>query len=258
MLSDAHTRWLAALTLLAAAAVIVVWLVRSYRRSYYHSLAQAGLYAYNLLMTRYLWRAEVRGTLDVPLGQAALIISNHRGPIDPSFIGLATLRPVHWMVAAEYFSVPVFGWALRTLEAIPTRRGGVDIAATKQALRYLKSGELVGVFPEGRINTTREVLLPVRPGVALVALHARVPVIPCYLSGTPYDGTTAGFLFMPARGRVWIGQPIDLTPHFDREDKDALEEVTRLLLRRIAHLAGQPHYEPQLAGRNWKTADNGA
>lgn len=252
MMSDAHARWLAALTLLATVAALFVWLVRGYRRSHYHGLAQAGLYVYNLLMTRYLWRAEVRGTLDVPPGQAALIVSNHRGPIDPSFIALATLRPVHWMVAAEYFSMPVFGWALRTLEAIPTRRGGVDIASTKQALRYLKSGELVGVFPEGRINTTRDVLLPVRPGVALVALHARVPVIPCYLHGTPYDGTTAGFLFLPARGRVWIGRPIDLTAYYDREDKEVLEEVTRLLLREIARLAGRADYEPQLAGRIWK------
>lgn len=252
MLTDAHARWLAALTLLAVGGALVAWLVRSYRRSHYHGLSQAGLYAYNVLMTRYLWRAEVRGTLDVPPGQAALIISNHRGPIDPSFIGLATLRPVHWMVAAEFFSVPVFGWALRTLEAIPVRRGGVDIAATKQALRYLKSGELVGVFPEGRINTTRDLLLPVRPGIALVALHARAPVIPCYLFGTPYDGTTAGFLFMPARGRVRIGRPLDLSAYYDRDDKEVLEEVTRLLLREIALLAGHEDYEPQLAGRQWK------
>ena len=53
------------------------------------------------------------------------------------------------------------------------------------AIRLCQAGELVGLFPEGRINGGVNPLLPGRPGVALIALNARVPVVPCYIKGIP-------------------------------------------------------------------------
>jgi 1-acyl-sn-glycerol-3-phosphate acyltransferase len=120
-------------------------------------------------------------------------------------------------------------------------------------MRYARQGDLVGMFPEGRVNTTNRLLLPGRPGAALVALKARVPVIPCYISGSPNDGTTLGFLFMPARTRLIVGQPIDISEYYDHDsDRGVLEQLTLRFMREIARLAGAPNYEPQLAGKRWK------
>lgn len=253
MLSPDATRLLASLVLAGLVAALPTALLAWYRRSPY-TPAQLPLYLLNLFMTRVLWRAEVRGQVDLAGG--AVIVCNHRGPIDPAFIALACPKPVHWMVAKEYFSWPVFGRALRALEAIPVSRGGIDTAATKVAVRYAQRGELVGMFPEGRINTTRCLLLPGRPGAALVALKARVPVVPCYISGPPNDGTSWGFLFMTARTRLVVGRPIDISPWYDHNgDKGVQEELTRLFLREIARLAGVDEYQPELAGRRWKPGD---
>ena len=112
------------------------------------------------------------------------------------------------------------------------------------------------MFPEGRINTTDGILLPGRPGAALIALKARVPVIPCYIDGSPYDGTPYGALLMPANVRLRIGRPIDLSPYYDRGgDREVQEDLTRRFLKEIARLAGNPDFEPRLAGRFYKPVE---
>ena len=157
------------------------------------------------------------------------------------------------MVAKEYFDIPVVGWFLRITETIPASRGGVDTPATKIAIRYASEGGLVGMLPEGRINMTSQLMLSGRPGAVLVALRARVPIIPCFIHGAPYDGTYWGCLFMPANFRLVIGQPIDLSPYFDRgRDPELLKKIMRDVMKEMARLAGRPDFEPQIAGRRWK------
>jgi 1-acyl-sn-glycerol-3-phosphate acyltransferase len=252
MLSTLGTDVLAA----CVVAAIVLWSVVSVavvlHRSPFTAL-QSLLYGYNLILARVLWRARINRYLPIPAGEGAVIVCNHRSPIDPSFIALTTLRVVHWMVAKEYCVHPVLAWFFRACGGIPVSRGGIDTSATKTAIRCAESGGLVGLFPEGRINTTDRVLLPGRPGAALIALKARVRVVPCYVSGSPYDGTMWGHLLMPAKVRLEVGRPIDISSFYGREsEREVLERLTRVFLAEIARLAGQPDYQPELAGRFYK------
>jgi 1-acyl-sn-glycerol-3-phosphate acyltransferase len=236
-----------ALLALAVIAFLVYWLRSNY------TFIQAILYLVNHVYTRVMWRARVSGRLPVAPGRGAVIVANHRSPVDPLFIQIATDRVVHWMVAKEYVEHGIVGWGLRQLQVIPVTRAGIDTAATRAAIRLAREGELIGMLPEGRINNTDKLLLPGRPGAALVALYARVPVIPCYIEGAPYDGTTLGCLRMRARVRVKIGQPMDISEFYGRErEQGVAEELTRRFLRAIAQLAGVDDFEPELAGRRWK------
>ncbi len=256
MLSDSGTNLLAACVLASAGLLLVGWgAVRWHALGY--SAAQTPFFVWNLVMTRILWRAEIVGKLPIEPGQGAVIVCNHRSSIDPAFIALAAGRLVHWMIAKEYWSSPLLGWFFRTMEAIPVGRGGIDTAATKLAIRYAREGDWVGMFPEGRINTSGQLMLPGRPGVALVALKARVPVVPCFISGSPYNGTSMGCLLMTAKTRLVVGRPIDISEHFDREtSKEMLEELTRRFLVEIARLAGIENYHPRLAGPRWRPEDD--
>jgi 1-acyl-sn-glycerol-3-phosphate acyltransferase len=207
----------------------------------------------NLILTRLQWRARIDGPLSIAPDKGAIVICNHRSPIDPCFIELGTRRVIHWLIAKEYFSDWTLGWFLRMAESIPTNRAGMDTAATKMAIRYAQNGGLVGLFPEGRLNTTDKFMLSGRPGVALIALKARVPIIPCYVEGTPYDGTTLGAFLMHARVKVVVGQPIDVSEYRGREkERGVLEDLTRRLIKEIARLGGHPDFEPELAGRFYK------
>jgi 1-acyl-sn-glycerol-3-phosphate acyltransferase len=242
----------AALGLLGLA--LVVWLVLWIRRMPFTPL-QSVLFGLNYVFARVLWRGEVRGSLALPPGQGAVIVCNHRGSLDPSFLYLATTRVVHWMVAREYFENPFFGFFLRRVGAIPVGRGGIDTAATKMAIRCTQEGGLLGMFPEGRINSSDKLLLSARPGAAMIALRAQVPVVPCYLSGSPYTGAALSPLVTATKACLTIGQAIDLSPYYGREDdRQLLGELTKRFLREIAHLAGEDDFQPQLAGLHWKDA----
>jgi 1-acyl-sn-glycerol-3-phosphate acyltransferase len=253
MLSDQVTRILAYCVLAALGVALIAWIV-AYRRGTKYSWSQVPLYIYCTIMTRVQWRLTPSGRLPISDDQGAVIVCNHRSGIDPAFIAMSTSRPVHWMVAKEYCKHPALAWFFRTLASIPVNRGGVDIASTKLAIRYARGGDLVGLFPEGRINETDQFLLPGRPGAALIALKARVPVIPCYLRDTPHDGSMVGFLMMSAKAKLIVGKPIDLSDYYGREgEPGVLEELTRKFLQAIADLAGVRDYVPELAGKRWKT-----
>lgn len=202
--------------------------------------AQAVLWWFNYLVARVWWRVRVDGQLILPKDRGAVIVANHRSSIDPSFIEILVPRVVHWMVAREYCESKAFGWFLRICEVIPTNRGGIDTAATKQAIRLAAQGGLIGIFPEGRINTTNELLLPFRSGAIVVALNAGVPIIPCYIEGSPYRGTVWSPLVTPARVRLVVGPPWDLSEYYGRsDDRDVRQLLAGELARRIASLAGR-------------------
>jgi len=252
MLSPQTTEIFAVVGLTVLGLALAAYL-RSLRRRLPLTLTQSCWYGVNVLVAKLLWRARISGPLPVPPSHGAVIVCNHRSSIDPCFVELATTRPVHWMVAKEYCDHRSFGWFLRMAEVIPTNRGGIDTAATKAAIRCAQNGGIVGVFPEGRINTTGRVLLPGRPGAALIALKGRVPIVPCYVRGSPFSKNLLRPLIMPAKVELKIGRPIDVSEFYGREgEREVLEEITRRVLREMARLAGAPDFQPELAGRFYK------
>ena len=251
-----HPDVLACAVLLLLAAGLLTWAV-SYLRQPPFTPLEWSVYFASFLLARLLWRTSRDRMLPVEQGCGAVIVANHRSSVDPFFIQQAVgPRRVHWMVAREYISIPAFGWFLRMGQVIPTNRAGIDTAATKQAVRYLKNGGLVGMLPEGRINMSSEFLLPVRPGAIWIALRAGVPIVPCYIDGAPYDRLPHSPLWLPARVRVKIGMPINVAPQ-DGSVHDAADagELMLQCMREIARLSGREGYEPRLAGRRWKPTD---
>ena len=248
------TSFSAILLFFLIAAVPAVFAIRHLFRKPFTPL-QWILYFINLLLVRVLWRAELPERLPIPAGQGALIICNHRSSIDPCIIQAAAGdRLVHWMVAGLYGERTFIAWLLKQLEIIPVGRRGSDVSPTKTAIRRAARGELVGMLPEGAVNTTEQFMRPVRPGAVLVALKAHVPILPCYIEGVPYDDVPWKPVLMTARVRLKVGKLIDISDYFGREREDGvIDQLTLECVREIAKLAGQEGFEPQLAGRDWKT-----
>ena len=232
---------------------IIIALFYLFRKPY--TPLQWVLYFVNVLVVRVLWRAELPERLPVPEDCGAVIICNHRSSIDPCFFQVvAGRRLVHWMVAQLYRQHTLIDWLLSMSETIPVRRHGRDLGPTKAAIRLAAAGELVGLLPEGRINRTDQFMLKVRRGAVLIALKARVPILPCYIEGSPYHDILWRPLFMPAHVRVKFGPLIDLSQYFGREREDGVVEQLMLeCVKQIAKLAGREDFEPQLAGRDWTT-----
>jgi len=222
--------------------------VTSFLRSHY-TATQFVLDWLSYLLLRLLWRAAAKNSIPAVPGEGAVLIANHRSSVDPFFIHLAAKRRVRWMVAREYCEHPMFGWFLKQTGAIPTRRGGIDNAAVRQAVNLLRDGEWIGILPEGRINLTERFMLPVRPGAALVARKAKVPLIPIYIDGAPFAGQPASPFIMSAKVGFTFGNRID--PVDFEDDQSAILAA----VKEIARVAGVMDFEATIAGRNWRPSD---
>lgn len=245
-----------AMLFLAVAALVPIGWLWYVKRTTEYTWPQFALWCGAILLTRLLWRTIYTNPLPEEARSGAIIVCNHCSSVDPFFLQVLCKRPMHWMVAKEYCEHRLFAWFLRTCRVIPVSRGGIDTAATKTAIRYAEQGGLIGMFPEGRINMSEQFMMPVRPGAILVALRAGSPVLPCYIEGSPFNGTPWSPFLMPARVRVTFGELLHLTEADDQEDHDALiRDYMSEVVREIAALAGRDGFEPQLAGRRWRPTD---
>src|SRR6478672_7978952 len=130
-----------------------------------------------------LWPIKIEGAEYVPRHGAAVIVSNHLSLIDPFVIGYGAHRLVNFMGKQELFGIPFVGLWVRKLGGFPVDRSRRDPAALRTALTVLKSGELLGMFPEGTRGTSGE-MLELRAGAARLAARTQSPVIPVAVYNT--------------------------------------------------------------------------
>ena len=181
------------------------------------------LHTLNACFSRCYHRTIVLSPQRLPETGPAILVCNHTSGLDPLLIQSACRRAVIWMMAKEYYNLPVLYTFFRTIDVIPVDRGGKDLASTRSALRALAAGRVLGVFPEGRIERTRD-LMPFQPGVAMMAIRAKVPVYPAYLDGSQRRQTMINAFLSRNNATLTFGPPVA----FDRSStsKESLEAAT--------------------------------
>ena len=112
----------------------------------------------------------------------ALLCANHTRTNDPLFIAYALgwHYQIHVMAKEEIMHWPLIGWVLKHGGIFGVKRGKADVAAIKTAMKYLKDGELLLMFPEGTRHQDGE-FGDAKTGAAMLALRTGVPIIPIYL-----------------------------------------------------------------------------
>jgi 1-acyl-sn-glycerol-3-phosphate acyltransferase len=182
---------------------------------------------------------RVEGAARVPRTGGVLLCPNHICDLDPPTMGAATPRDAWFMAKSELFSMRFFSWLLPRLHAFPVKRDSADRGALTRAEELLKAGEAVVIFPEGGGNEVGT-LQPLHPGALLVALRARVPVVPVALINTnkmlPYGHVK--LKKSPEPVTVIFGEPLDLSDLYGK--KGGIEEATRRLTERLAAMLDQP------------------
>ena len=132
---------------------------------------------------RLIYGFKVNGADKVPLDSKILLAPNHRSYLDPPLSGLGLKREVYFFAKRELFKNPVFASILKTLNARPVRRTGVDKDAIRTAENLLDQKQAVLIFPEGTRCRKGDFLKP-KKGVALVALRTNTDIIPVTILGT--------------------------------------------------------------------------
>ena len=126
---------------------------------------------------RFILRVHSDGASQIP--EAPLIVcTNHRSNADPIILGASFPRQICYMAKAELFKVPILGGLITALGAFPVNRGSGDGKSLDAASRVLKSGKVLGVFPEMHRNRAKTGLMRFHSGALRMADQTGVPLLP--------------------------------------------------------------------------------
>ncbi len=197
---------------------------------------------------------RIRGIENVPLDRSFILASNHASFMDGLFLTIYLTRPlkknVHYLSFYINYRNPFFRLLMETAKNIKIEPKK-ESKALLIAIKYLKEGKVVGIFPEG-IRSPDGRIRKGRTGVSTLALRAKVPVVPVGLIGT-HKVLPKGAAFPRfARCEANIGEPIrfdafykDYDEAIDRNDQDKVleieENVVRIIMKEIARLSNQEY-----------------
>ncbi len=193
-----------------------------------------------------LWhRVSYRGRVPWPRHGRMVLVSNHSCSADPPLLLGTSPRPIGFLVAREHFRINrLFHWYLLRIGCVPVLRDGRDPVSPRQALRKLRAGGMIGVFPESSLaGVGLDRLRPGRHGAAFLALAGEAPVYPVYIAGGPQTHHLLASWVWPSKkaARIYFGGPIDLSAYHGRpRTRAVLEEVTLILMRHIEALKPSP------------------
>jgi hypothetical protein len=138
------------------------------------------------LLVHTMYRVERRGLDNLPDEGACVVACNHVSYVDAVVISAYVPRPIRFVMDHRIFETPVMGFVFRTMRAIPIAPAKEDATRKEHAFAEVRAalgeGEIVGIFPEGRLTADGE-MQPFRPGIERIVAETPVPVIPMALQG---------------------------------------------------------------------------
>lgn len=184
-------------------------------------IVRGAIYAY----CKIVHRVKIEGQENIPLDEPLIYCGNHRTYLDPPLIVVTAKRHVRFMAKIELKKNPFFAFLGVVFDGIYVNRDSKDITAIKTALKALKNGECVALFPEGTRNGL-EKGEKAKDGAAFFALRSGAKVMPCGISGGTgkFDKVT-----------IRYGKPLDFS-NYDKNDKDALDKITDEIMENIIEL----------------------
>lgn len=231
------TEWLAPIAVLIGLALLVwlgviPWLKRGPRGDPLIGL----LWRLLRVFVRVVHRAHLHGLREFrnqfnsgPL----IVVSNHTGAIDPLLIQAGCRFHIRWLMAMDMM-VPSMNWLWRMERMIPVDRTGRDTTSAREAIRHVKAGGCVGIFPEGRIAWPPHQIRPFHPGVGFIVARTQAPVMLVWVTGTPNTNVTSKSMLTPSRAHVEFIEFIDF-----KGEQDA-QKITQALRQRLAEVSGWP------------------
>jgi len=181
----------------------------------------------------------------LPKKGPVILASNHVGVADGPLLAIFAPRPVHALTKQEMFKGFMNGFLLGAGQ-IPLDRFHADPLAVKRCLRVLRTGNVLGIFPEGSRGSGE--FDRFHTGAAYLALVTGAPIVPVVQFGTREPGATSSSL--PARGMtvdMVFGDPIQFPKTaWPRRKRDVAARSVELREHLIAHL----QHAKELTGRD--------
>ncbi|WP_317442047.1 lysophospholipid acyltransferase family protein [Streptomyces collinus] len=205
-------------------------------------------------LLRLVFRPRIEGLENVPATGAAIVAGNHLSFSDHFLMPAILKRRITFLAKAEYFTGPglkgrLTAFFFRSAGQIPVDRSGKEAgqAAIREGLGVLAKDELLGIYPEGtRSHDGR--LYKGKVGVAVMALKAGVPVVPCAMIGT-FEAQPPGKVIPNIHPvAIRFGKPLDFSRYAGMEsEKAVLRAVTDEIMYAILSLSEQEYVDQYAA-----------
>ncbi len=153
------------------------------------------------------FRLRRRGLQHLPRRGPAILAANHSSYLDPPALGCACPRKVHFLIMRAMYDQLRFRWFYAGMEAIPVSADQQDALSLRRALRALREGRVIGVFPEGERRRDGQVGEG-RLGAALLAARSGAVVVPVGIRGAYEAMPPRGIFPWPKRVEVVFGEPL--------------------------------------------------
>ena len=191
------------------------------------------------IIGRLFFRLRVIGAEQIPGTGAVLFAPNHVSYLDIPMMGAMVPRPLHFMGRTSLFRGRLVGWVYRRLNGFPLERGPASREGLMEAVKRLKQGHCVVMYPEGGRSDSGRLQRPL-PGIGMVAAMSGAPVIPVYVSGTDKVLPVGSWRVRFHPVTVIVGESVDFKEQSSGlNGKDLYLEISRTVMERIAKLEGQ-------------------
>ncbi len=180
------------------------------------------------IITYGLFRMKVYGRERIPEKGAFIVAANHASYFDSPLLGTAmSTRLIHFMAKEELFKNPLMGRFLRYVHTFPVRRGHLDRKAIIEAMRVLRDGHVLGIYPEGTTQNSGK-LGRFHEGMAAMALRAKAPILPAAITNSRT---------LPKKsGPVCVAFGELILPEGDASNKDDVAALTEAVRNSVAAL----------------------
>ncbi len=165
-------------------------------------------YSLSKALAKTFFNYRVTGAENMIEEGPCIIAANHCSFFDPPLVGVACKRAIHYLARKSLLEWPILGPIFPELNVIPVDRKNADRSALMGAIRVVKNGGAVLIFPEGTRSPDGK-LQPAQPGIGMIMAKTGAPVVPVRISGS-YAVFNRDMQF-PKRGfvSVAIGKPVD-------------------------------------------------
>ena len=216
-------------------------------------------------LMRLLARPTIEGLEHIPAEGGAILAGNHLAVADSFLVPLVLPRRVTYLAKREYFTqTGLVGWVKKTfftgVGQVPVDRdsGSAAQAALDTAVRLLRKGTLLGIYPEGTRSPDGR-LYKGKTGVARMALEADVPVIPVAMIGTDKLNPIGSRMWHPHKVHIRIGQPLDFSRYAGMEGDRFIERsMTDEIMYTLMELSGQTYVDTYAASVKERAAAQAA
>lgn len=192
-------------------------------------------------------RVRAEGLENIPSG-VCIFAANHVSNLDPPAALIGVPRRISYLAKQEVFKVPIVRTALRLGKIVPVNRANTEeaIASIDRAIEILRGGISFFVFPEGKRSRDGR-MLPFKKGTFIMAIEARVPVVPVSILGSMERMRKGSLATVPGEILLRFGKPIDSTAYTVDQRDELLARVQAAVAEglKVSELCW-PSYRPNV------------